>query len=200
MKNIAVLVSGGGSNLQAIVDSSKQGILKGIAQVVLVISNNSKSYALERAEKENIKAVCIEKIKFNNLSDFNDAILAELKKYDIDLICLAGYLSLLGAQIVRAYKGKILNIHPALLPKFGGKGMFGIHVHEAVIKDKENKSGATVHLIDENYDTGDIVLQKEISILQSDNPQTLAKKVLSIEHEIYPEAIKKLLNINIHNQ
>lgn len=195
MKRLAVLVSGGGSNLQSIIDSSKSGVLKGIAEVVLVISNNPKAYALERIKSEqNIKSSIIERKNFDSAADFDRTMLAEFKNSNIDLICLAGYLSLIGAEIIKAYPNKILNIHPALLPKFGGRGMFGHFVHEAVIKAGEKKSGATVHFVDENYDSGTIILQEEADINSDDTAKSLAEKVLKIEHKIYPLSIKKALS------
>jgi phosphoribosylglycinamide formyltransferase-1 len=185
MKKIAVFVSGGGSNMQAIIDSTKNSILKNLAEVVLVISNNQNAFALERAKKENIKSLFIK--------NDDDKILQELNNSKIDLICLAGYLSLIGENIVNTYKEKILNIHPALLPKFGGRGMFGHFVHEAVIKAKEKKSGATVHYVDLNYDTGKIILQEEVPVLEIDTAESLAKKVLVVEHKIYSKALKSVI-------
>jgi phosphoribosylglycinamide formyltransferase-1 len=185
MKKIAVLASGNGSNLQAIIDSTKSGILKNLAEVVLVISNNPSAYALIRAKNENIKAVC--------LKNSDTQILQALKKEQIDLICLAGYMSLISSAIIDDYNFRILNIHPSLLPKFGGKGMYGLRVHEAVIKAGEKKSGATVHFADNNYDTGQIIYQGEAAVLSDDTPQTLAQRILEIEHQIYPLAIKAVI-------
>ena len=184
MKRLAVFVSGGGSNFKSILDQTKSGILKDLAEIVLVISSSTNAFALQRAQAENIKALC--------LKDENE-ILKALEDFGVDLIALAGYLSLIGGKIVRAYEGKILNIHPALLPKFGGKGMFGHHVHEAVIEAGEERSGATVHFVDEHYDSGKIVLQKGIDIRGISSAGELAKKVLEIEHEIYPQAIKAVI-------
>jgi phosphoribosylglycinamide formyltransferase-1 len=193
MIRLAALVSGDGSNMQAILDSTKNGILKNIAELVLVISNNINAYALQRAKNENIKSICIQNKSFTNLKDFNNAILQELLKERIDLVCLAGYMTLIGEDIISEYRGKILNIHPALLPKFAGKGMYGYYVHEAVIQSKEKKSGATVHFVEAEYDTGQIILQKEVDVFDKDLPEELAKRVLNIEHQIYPEAIKKVI-------
>ncbi|MDR1244025.1 MAG: phosphoribosylglycinamide formyltransferase [Endomicrobium sp.] len=193
MIRLAVLVSGGGSNMQAIVNSTKNGILKGIAEVVLVISNNVNAYALQRAKKENIKSVCVQKKFFADLKDFNNNILQEMLNEKIDLICLAGYMMLVDDNIINSYRGKILNIHPALLPKFAGKGMYGHYVHEAVIKAKEKKSGATVHFVEKDYDTGEVILQKEVDVFDKDLPEDLAKRVLDLEHQIYPQAIKKVI-------
>ncbi|MDR1928922.1 MAG: phosphoribosylglycinamide formyltransferase [Endomicrobium sp.] len=194
MKNLAILVSGNGSNMKSIINSTKYGILKGFAKVVLVISNNPSAYALERIKTEQIKSVCIEIKNFKNENEFNDKILNELKSMEIDIVCLAGYLKKINKKIIITYKGKILNVHPALLPKFGGKGMYGNRVHKAVIMSNAKKSGATVHLVEGDYDIGKIILQKEIKILKTDTYQNVAKKVLSIEHHIYPKAIKKIIH------
>ncbi|MDR1784561.1 MAG: phosphoribosylglycinamide formyltransferase [Endomicrobium sp.] len=193
MKCLGVLVSGNGSNLQSIMDSTSYGILKGLAKVVLVISNNPNAYALKRAEQENVKFICVERESFKNDESFNDAILVELQNMKVDIVCLAGYLKLIGKKIIKNYYNKVLNIHPALLPKFGGKGMYGYHVHEAVVKSGETVSGATVHLVDENYDTGKIIIQKEVKVFDNDTPQDVAEKVLTVEHKVYPEAIKILI-------
>ena len=195
MKRVAVLVSGGGSNMQAIVDSSKNGILKGLAEVVLIVSNNPNAYALERAKKENIKTVCVERKNYADEFSFNDEILKKLEADNIDIVCLAGYMRIVGRNIINRYQKRILNIHPALLPKYGGKGMYGHHVHEAVVKAKEKKSGATVHFADENYDTGKVVIQQEVDVYETDTPQDVAKRVLETEHEIFPLAIKKIIEI-----
>lgn len=197
MKRIAVLVSGGGSNMQAIIDAVKNGVLKDIAKVVLVISNNPNAYALDRAKKENIKSLCIERKNYADDFLFNEEILEKLEENKVDIICLAGYMRIVGENIINKYQGRVLNIHPSLLPKFGGKGMYGHYVHEAVAKAKENKSGATVHFADENYDTGKIIIQQEVPVMEDDTPQDIAKKVLEIEHKIYPLAIKKVIeNLN----
>jgi phosphoribosylglycinamide formyltransferase-1 len=200
MIRLAVLVSGEGSNMQAIIDSTRRGILKAVAEVVLVISNNAGAYALQRAKNENVKSACIQKKSFKDLKSFNDSILQELLAGRVDLICLAGYITLIGENIISKYKGKILNIHPALLPKFAGKGMYGRYVHEAVIRSKEKKSGATVHFVETDYDTGEIILQKEVDVLDNDLPDKLAKRVLEIEHQIYPQAIKKVIERNLYKR
>lgn len=193
VKRICVFASGNGSNLQSIVNSTNRGVLKGLASVVLVISDNNNAYALERAKKENIRSICIEDKKFENDKFFNDVILDELYNMSIDIICLAGYLKLINKKIIKKYRGRILNVHPSLLPKFGGKGMYGNYVHEAVVKSGEHISGATVHIVDENYDTGEIILQKKIKIFKNDTSNDVSKKVLGIEHRIYPKAIKKII-------
>lgn len=192
MKKLAVLVSGGGSNLQSIIDETKNGILKDIAKVVVVISNNPNAYGLTRAKNENIKAIALD-YKNMNKQDFDNEMYRLIKESGADIICLAGYLKKISDIIVKEYKSKILNIHPALLPKFGGKGMYGHFVHEAVVKAKEKKSGPTVHYVDENYDTGSIILQKEVPVYETDSAEDVAKRVLVQEHIIYPKAIKKVI-------
>ena len=192
MKKLAVLISGGGSNLQSIIDSTKNCVLKDIAKVVVVISDNPSAYGLTRAKNENIKAVALD-YKNTDKKEYNDTVYKFIKESEADLICLAGYLKKIPENIVNEYKSRILNIHPALLPKFGGKGMYGHFVHEAVVKAKEKKSGATVHFADENYDTGSIVIQKEVPVYEADTADDVAKRVLVVEHEIFPKAIKKVI-------
>ena len=196
MKKLAVLISGGGSNLQSIIDETKNGILKDIAEVVVVISNNPSAYGLERAKKENIKAIALN-YKNMNKQDYDDKMYNLIKESGADIICLAGYLKKVSDKIVKEYKSRILNIHPALLPKFGGKGMYGHFVHEAVVKAKETKSGPTVHFVDENYDTGSIILQKEVPVYETDTAEDVAKRVLVQEHIIYPQAIRKVIEDNV---
>jgi phosphoribosylglycinamide formyltransferase-1 len=194
---ISILASGSGSNMQAIADACKSGILKGFAEVVLVIANNVNAFVLERAKKENIKSECIESKNFKDEETFNKAILTELKNAKTDIVCLGGYMRMIGKNILNEYSGKILNIHPALLPKFGGKGMYGHFVHESVVKAGEKKSGATVHFANGDYDCGKIILQKEVEVSKTDTPEDVAKKVLKIEHQIYPQAIRKVIEENL---
>jgi phosphoribosylglycinamide formyltransferase-1 len=193
IKSLAILVSGYGSNMLSIINSTNNGLLKNLAKVRLVISSNPKAYSITTAIKYNIKVICIQRSNFKNKEEYNNKILNELLKEQIDVICLAGYIKMLGRNIVKNYRNRILNIHPSLLPKFGGKGMYGHYVHEAVVKSKENISGATVHLVDENYDTGKIIIQKKIHINRTDCPNDVAKKVLVLEHNIYPQAIKYII-------
>jgi phosphoribosylglycinamide formyltransferase-1 len=197
MIRLVILASGGGSNMQAIVDAHKFGALKGLAEVVLVISNNTNAFVLERAKKENIKSVCIERKSFKDDASFNKEVLTELQAANADLVCLAGYMRMIDKEILKVYNGRILNIHPALLPKFGGKGMYGHFVHEAVVKAGGKKSGATVHFANEEYDSGKIILQKEVEVSKSDTPEEVARKVLEVEHKIYPQAIKKVIEENL---
>lgn len=186
--NIAVFASGRGSNFQAILNSIKSGFIP--AQIRLLITNKADAGAIEIAKSENIPSVHISPKHFANESVFANVILNTLSKYEIDFIALAGYLKKIPNQVVKQFHNKIVNIHPALLPAFGGQGMYGHHVHEAVIASGVKISGATVHLVDEEYDHGPIVMQKVVSVLPDDNADTLAARVLEIEHEIYPLSIK----------
>ncbi|MDR0915309.1 MAG: phosphoribosylglycinamide formyltransferase [Endomicrobium sp.] len=194
MKAIAILVSGYGSNMLSIINATNHGILKDLAKVTLVISSNANAYSITVAKRCHIKVICIMRSQFNNKQDFDTQLLNELIKEKIDIICLAGYIKMLGSNIVKNYKNRILNVHPSLLPKFGGKGMYGHYVHEAVVKAKDNVSGATVHLVDESYDTGKIIIQEKVHINRTDAPSDVAQKVLTIEHNIYPKAIKHIIN------
>ena len=186
--NLAVLASGGGTNLQAIIDAVEKGELS--AEVKIVISNNSKAFALERARKHNIQALHLSHKQFATSEEFDDKLLAVLKENQIDMILLAGYMKILSPIIIQAYRHRILNIHPALLPHFGGPGMYGIHVHEAVIKSGVKISGVTVHIVDEAYDHGAIVMQKAVEVKDDDTPESLAERVLKVEHQTYKEAIQ----------
>ena len=194
-KSIVVFASGTGSNFKNIIEKIKLHRLN--AQVNLLVSNNSNCKAIDFAKRNNIETfVYNSKIYPNDLNQ--DILLQNLNQYKVDLILLAGYMKKISKTIVRFYKNKILNIHPSLLPKYGGKGFYGMKVHEAVYKNQDKKSGATVHFVDENYDTGPILLQKEISLLPSENSLTIAKKVLDIEHEIYFQGVSLFCNDKIY--
>jgi len=189
---IGVLVSGSGTNLQAIIDAINSGKIKN-ASIVIVISSRKDAYALVRAQNAGIKALFIDPNEYNYKNDiapYSKKLLEELEKEDVDLVCLAGFLLKLSPEFVVAFKGRILNIHPALLPAFGGKGMYGRRVHEAVLAAGVRFSGATVHFVDEEYDHGPIVLQAVVPVLQDDTPEALAERVLKEEHKIYPESIR----------
>jgi len=188
MLRLAVLASGGGSNLQAIIDAAQKGEID--AQVVLVISNNSKAGALERARRHGIQALHLSAGRFDTPEAFDARLLGVLANHRIDLVILAGYMKLLSPSVVKAYRGRILNIHPALLPSFGGQGMYGSRVHQAVIESGAKFSGVTVHLVDEQYDHGPIVAQRVVPVLDDDTPQTLAQRVLVEEHKIYKAVIQ----------
>jgi len=188
---IAVFVSGGGSNLQALIDASKSGLLHG--EIVLVISNTSKAYGLVRAEKENINTFVYKVKNYDSPDLASDDLFSQLRKHDVEYIALAGYLKLLPQNIVKAFKGKIINIHPALLPKYGGKGMYGHFVHEAVIEAGDKESGITIHLADEIYDNGRILHQVKVPVKKDDTPDTLAARVLKQEHLLYVRILDKLI-------
>jgi phosphoribosylglycinamide formyltransferase-1 len=187
--NIAVFASGKGSNFKSILESIKLGKIRN-AHIVIVVSNNPDAGALEVARENNIPILHINRRQFASDDDFNAALMSAMQKDRVNFIVLAGYMKKIDPNIIKAFKNQIVNIHPALLPKFGGKGMYGIHVHEAVIASKEKFSGASVHIVDEEYDHGPIVLQKTVQVEPDDTPETLATKVLQIEHDIYPEAIR----------
>ncbi len=187
--NIAVFGSGRGSNFQAILTAMQQGKIPN-AEIRVVISNNSTAGILEIARANGIPTEHISEKKLSSEQKFVEYLLATLRKHDVNFIVLAGYMKRVPQRIISEFKNRIINIHPALLPKFGGEGMFGMHVHEAVVAAKEQFSGATVHIVDEEYDHGAIVLQKTVEVAPDDTAETLAAKVLKIEHEIYPEALK----------
>nr|WP_314496247.1 phosphoribosylglycinamide formyltransferase [uncultured Chryseobacterium sp.] len=186
MKNLVILVSGSGTNLQRIIDTIDSGEIRN-ARVSLVVADRE-CYGLERAGKHNIEHVLIPRGK--NFSSELAGIIPE----NTDLIVLAGFLSILKAEFCEKWNGKIINIHPALLPKYGGKGMWGHHVHHAVIEAKEKESGATVHFVTAGIDEGESILQKSFEVTENDTPETLAEKVHKTEYEIFPIAINKVLN------
>jgi phosphoribosylglycinamide formyltransferase-1 len=196
MLNIAVLGSGRGSNFQAILTAIQQGRIPG-AKICLVISNNSGAGILEIARSNSLPAVHLSQKQFPAEDDFVDALLSLLSVHGVNFIVLAGYMKRIHPRVVEAYRRRITNIHPALLPRYGGPGMYGMHVHEAVIAAGERLSGATVHFVDEEYDRGSIVMQKTVSVAANETPETLAAKVLDIEHEIYPEAIRRLASLDV---
>lgn len=185
---LAAFASHSGSNLQAIIDNIKNGDLN--AEIVAVISNNSNAYALERARLANIDTYHISRKTHPDEKDYVNAILNILESNKVDLIILAGYMKPIPSEIIKKYHNRILNIHPALLPKFGGSGMYGMNVHRAVIASKEKISGATVHIVDEKYDNGKILYQESVDVDENDTPETLANKVLQVEHKIYSKVIK----------
>jgi phosphoribosylglycinamide formyltransferase-1 len=179
-----VLASGRGSNLQAIIEHFDNLARERVAKVELVASNRADSPALIRAATASID------IAHFNASDDGSELLALLRTFRIDLVVLAGYLKRIPPKVVREYAGRIINIHPALLPAFGGEGMYGARVHEAVIASGAEESGVTVHLVDDEYDRGPIVAQWRVSVNRADTPESLAARVLNIEHVVYPRAVE----------
>ncbi|MCP4583947.1 MAG: phosphoribosylglycinamide formyltransferase [candidate division Zixibacteria bacterium] len=187
MLKIAVFVSGGGTNLQSLIDACSDGSVD--ARIEAAISNNSGAYGLKRASKVGIATYHLSSVVFADKGDYLDALIKVLADHKIDLIVLAGYMKLLPSEVVSEYYGRIINIHPALLPKYGGKGMYGMNVHRAVLKAGDRYSGATVHMVDEKYDHGSILIQRQVRVEPDDSPETLAARVLKIEHEILPRAV-----------
>ena len=181
---LAVLASGRGSNLQAIIEHFDNLARESVAKVVLVASNRADSPALVRAATASID------IAHFNSADDGSELLALLKKFRIDLVVLAGYLKRIQPKVIREYAGRIINIHPGLLPAFGGEGMYGARVHEAVIASGARESGVTVHLVDDEYDRGPIVAQWRVPVSQSDTAESLAARVLDVEHVVYPRAVE----------
>lgn len=190
-KRIAVFISGGGSNMQALIDASKSGLLS--ADIVWVVSSMRKAFGLTRAKNENIESFIFKKKNYESPKSAGDDLFQKLQERDIDYIALTGYLQLLPDIVVKAYKNRILNIHPALLPKYGGKGMYGQNVHKAVLESGDSESGVTVHLVDEIYDNGKILEQYKVSVLEDDTSESLAARVLEQEHRLLPRAMEKLI-------
>ena len=189
MLRVSVCVSGGGTNLQAIIDAVASGKIVN-AQIVRVVSNNRNAYALTRAEKAGIEGICVSPKDFENREQFNLALLEKLKEADPDLIVLAGFMVAVPACVIDAYRGKIINIHPALIPSFCGKGYYGLHVHEKVLARGAKVTGATVHFVDEDLDHGPILLQKAVEVKEGDTPEVLQRRVMEeAEWILLPEAI-----------
>jgi len=190
LTKIAVLVSGGGTNLQALIDAWKSGGLGG-GELSLVISSKPDVHALERAKKAGIKSVTIERKKYATVEEFDAAICNALSEENIDLVVLAGFLSVLGKQVLKKYENKIINVHPALIPSFSGKGFYGLRVHQAVLEKGVKITGATVHLVNEEVDGGKIILQKAVDVLPNDTPESLQQRVMrEAEWVILPKAVE----------
>lgn len=188
----AVLVSGGGTNLQALIDREARGTL-GKAELVGVISNNRGVYALERAKKAGIPAFVISPADFASRDDFHKALIAKLEELEAELIVLAGCLLTIPPEMIRRWPNRIINIHPALIPAFSGKGCYGIHVHEKALARGVKVSGATVHIVNENLDEGPILLQKAVEVHENDTPETLQRRIMEeAEWVILPEAVKMI--------
>lgn len=188
MLKIATFASGGGSNFQAIVDAIEHGEIP--ARMVVCISNRPDAGVLERAKKHEIPTIVISPDEFETEDEYCAALLDHLNRLNVGLIVLAGYMRKIPVAIVRAFRNKMLNIHPALLPAFGGKGMYGRRVHQAVLDYGVRWTGATVHIVDEEYDHGPVVLQEPVRVKQDDTPESLAARVLETEHKLYPEAVR----------
>lgn len=194
MLKLAVLVSGGGTNLQAIVDAIDSGTITN-ARVSVVISNNKNAYALERAKKHGIEALCVSPKDYDSRDAFNEAFLDKLNSYQVDLVVLAGFLVVIPEQMIRQYQNRMINIHPSLIPAFCGTGFYGLKVHEGVLKRGVKVTGATVHFVDEGTDTGPIILQKPVEVLAGDTPEILQRRVMEeAEWQILPKAIDLIAN------
>ncbi len=189
---IAVLVSGGGTNLQALIDAQKAGVLSA-GEIALVISNREGAYALTRAREAGVEALTIVRPKGASRQDFEQALLKALRKRKIDLIVLAGFLAILSAEFIRAYPERIVNVHPSLIPSFCGKGFYGLKVHEAALACGVKLTGATVHLVNEIPDGGRILLQKAVAVRKGDTPETLQRRVMEqAEWRLLPKAVQQL--------
>ena len=186
-----VLLSGGGTNFQAIADNVRKGVIPG--EIALVLSDHKDAYGLVRAEKMGIPHISMLRREYKDSESYYRAMIEKLDAAKVDYLLLAGFMRILPAFFTDHYKRRILNIHPSLIPKFSGKGFYGERVHEAVIAAGEKVSGATVHFVDAGCDTGEIILQREVPVLPDDTAETLAKRVLETEHEIYTEAILRVL-------
>ena len=187
---ICVFVSGGGTNLQALIDAQKNGIIKN-GEIVLVLSSNREAYALERAKKANIPGVSVVKKEFASQLDFENKVIDILYENDIDLIVLAGFMTILTEHFTSKYPKRIINVHPALIPSFCGKGFYGLHVHEAALGYGVKVSGATVHFVNEIPDGGEIILQKAVNVKKGDTPETLQRRIMEqAEWKILPKAVE----------
>lgn len=194
MLKIAVLVSGGGTNLQAIIDSIEKGTITN-AEISVVISNNPNAYALERAKKHGIEAVCISPKQYEKREEFNRDFLEKLNSYQVDLVVLAGFLVVLPEMMIKQYENRIINIHPSLIPSFCGKGFYGLKVHEEALARGVKVTGATVHFVDAGTDTGPIIFQKAVEVKQGDTPEVLQRRVMEeAEWVLLPKAINLIAN------
>tara|TARA_R100000005_G_C4988663_1_gene196459 strand:- start:1081 stop:1665 length:585 start_codon:yes stop_codon:yes gene_type:complete len=189
LKNIVVFASGSGSNFQSIIDAVKRGDIP--ARITGLISNKPDIGAIERADKENIPSRVINPDSLSEDSDFDEILLSQLLEWKADLIVLAGYLKKIPSGIIKKYPNRILNIHPSLLPKFGGKGFYGSNVHKAVLEAGDTESGCTVHIVTEEFDKGPILDQAKVPVLEDDTPEVLAERVLKEEHKLFPKTIKQ---------
>jgi len=189
MTNICIFASGNGSNSEVIIEHFS---IKPEINISLIVSSRNDAYVLQRAVNHSIPSLVLDRTAFKETS----ALLDELAKCDVDYIVLAGFLWLVPTYLIDAYPNKIVNIHPALLPKYGGKGMYGSHVHEAVIAAKEEESGITVHFVNERYDEGAIIAQVRCSLASNETADSLAEKIHKLEHQHFPQIIEELINLN----
>ena len=194
MLKIAVCVSGGGTNLQAIIDAVESGVITN-TEISVVISNNKNAYALERAKNHNIEGICISPKDYETRAQFNEAFIAKLDSYEVDLVVLAGFLVVIPPEMIAKYRNRIINVHPSLIPSFCGTGFYGLKVHEGALERGVKVTGATVHFVDEGTDTGPIILQKAVYIENGDTAEVLQKRVMEqAEWVILPKAIDLIAN------
>lgn len=192
MVKIGVLVSGGGTNLQALLDAQKRGEIPD-GEISLVIASRKKAYALERAREAGVPALALPRRDYNSPADYDAALLTALQEAGVELVVLAGFLCVLGEKMLRGYEGRIVNVHPSLIPAFCGDGFYGLHVHEAALRRGVKVTGATVHLVNEVTDGGPILLQKAVEVLESDTPESLQKRVMEqAEWVLLPQAVSML--------
>ena len=194
MLKIAVCVSGGGTNLQAIIDAVENGTITN-TEISVVISNNKNAYALERAAKHNIEGICVSPKEYASREEFNQAFLEKLNSYEVDLIVLAGFLVVIPPEVIAAYRNRIINVHPSLIPSFCGTGYYGLKVHEGALARGVKVTGATVHFVDEGTDTGPIIFQQPVAVENGDTPEILQRRVMEqAEWIILPKAIDAIAN------
>ena len=192
MKRIGVLVSGGGTNLQAILDAEKSGIIKS-GKVAVVVSSSAKAFALERAAKAGVPSVCVSRKECASKSEFEEKISAALSEYEVDIVVLAGFMHILSCDFIAKYRNRMINVHPSLIPSFCGDGFYGLKVHEAALEKGVKVTGATVHFVNEITDGGKIIMQKAVEIEEGDTPEILQKRVMKeAEHIILPQALELL--------
>lgn len=190
MKNIAVLVSGGGTNLQALIDAQNEGIIKS-GKITCVISSNPDAYALERARNNNIETAVIRRKDFETFIEYDLALTELLKSKCADLVVLAGFMTILGHQVISEFKNRMINIHPALIPSFCGEGYYGLKVHKAVLEKGVKLSGATTHFVTEECDAGPIIMQRAVEVHNDDTPETLQRRIMeNVEWKILPISVE----------
>lgn len=188
--NLGFFASGSGSNVQAIIDSIKRGNLDAVPKVV--ITNNSRAGVVDKAKRENIPFYHISRVTHPAKSNRTNEMINILKKHNVDLVVLGGYMKKLPDELLREFNGKVINIHPALLPDHGGKGMYGLNVHRAVIEAGDKETGVSIHIVTPEYDRGRVIAQRKIPVMPNEKPEELQKRVLKVEHKLYPETIQKI--------
>jgi phosphoribosylglycinamide formyltransferase-1 len=198
LKKIAVFASGRGSNFAAILEQIELGNIQ--AQVRCVLSDHVSPPVFDIAREHRIPTHWVSRKQFSDAADYARFLIDLLESYGVELVILAGYLKLIPAPLVARFRHAIVNIHPALLPNFGGKGYYGLKVHEAVIHSGVKVTGVTVHLVDEHYDNGQVIAQEKVAVLSDDTPETLAQRVLEVEHRLYPEVVRAICNDEIFIQ